>query len=233
MKDRVPFVLLLAGLGGVPMTRGFTLTSRPSCAVHITSPTQQSARSQFTFAAASTSLHMAKKGFGKTDPPAKKSVSESPTSSASPSSSSSSTTTTTPTTSSSQSTESKSPTTTSPTQTAGQRALEQLRQERQAQTLQEWQQVRDMLSADAQVQETPAAIPEPVAQRMGARMLPFVGVPLFGGMATFVTFWYLSVYKNIELEPAMVAAGTISWLVVGLVVRSIVLLTCIWRNISV
>jgi len=63
---------------------------------------------------------------------------------------------------------------------------------------------------------TPAQIPEVVANRMGQRMLPFVGLPLLGGMGTFVGFWYFSTYKDVELEPSAVAASTILWLVVSL-----------------
>jgi hypothetical protein len=54
---------------------------------------------------------------------------------------------------------------------------------------------------------------------MGGRMLPFVGVPLFGAMGTFVGFWYMATYRDVEFEPALVAATTIVLLVVGLVVR--------------
>jgi hypothetical protein len=53
-------------------------------------------------------------------------------------------------------------------------------------------------------------------------MLPFVGIPLFGGMGTFVAFWYLATYKNMEFQPAMVAFTTIAILVVGLLVRCLV-----------
>jgi Photosynthesis affected mutant 68 len=48
-----------------------------------------------------------------------------------------------------------------------------------------------MLAADEQAGVTPTAIPEPVAMRMGQRMLPFVGLPLFLGVVTFVGFWYM------------------------------------------
>jgi len=47
-------------------------------------------------------------------------------------------------------------------------------------------------------------------------MLPFVGVPLFGGMGAFVAFWYFATYKNYEFQPALVAFSTIAILVVGL-----------------
>ena len=102
---------------------------------------------------------------------------------------------------------------------AGQRALEQMRRERAEQRDAELRRVRELLDTDKQVQEAPAAIPERVAQRMGQRMLPFVGLPLLGSMATFVAFWYLATYKNMEFQPSLVATATVFFLVVGLLVR--------------
>jgi hypothetical protein len=67
---------------------------------------------------------------------------------------------------------------------------------------------------------TPAAIPEKVATRMGQRMLPFVGAPLFLAMGTFVGFWYMATYRDLEFQPALVATSTILLLVVGLLVRT-------------
>ena len=102
---------------------------------------------------------------------------------------------------------------------AGQKALFEMRRQRAEEKDAELRQVRDMLQADQQLQETPAAIPEPVAQRMGKRMLPFVGLPLFLGMGTFVGFWYMATYQDLEFQPALVAASTVALLVVGLLVR--------------
>jgi hypothetical protein len=103
----------------------------------------------------------------------------------------------------------------------GQRALAKLRREREEQRDRELRQVRDMLAADAQVQGAPAAIPERVAQRMGRRMLPFVGVPLAGSAATFVGFWYLRSYRNLEVQPSLVASASVFFLVVGLLVSKL------------
>ena len=103
---------------------------------------------------------------------------------------------------------------------AGQRALQELRRQKIEERDQELRLVREMMQADEQVQNSgPMAIPEPVAQRMGRRMLPFVGIPFFGGMITFVTFWYYATYQNLQFEPTLVAASTIVLLVVGLLVR--------------
>lgn len=76
-----------------------------------------------------------------------------------------------------------------------------------------------MRSVDEFVRDDPTAavIPEKVAMRMGQRMLPFVGVPLFGGMGAFVAFWYFATYKNVQFQPALVAFTTIGLLGVGLV----------------
>jgi len=47
-------------------------------------------------------------------------------------------------------------------------------------------------------------------------MLPFVGLPLFGGMGVFVAFWYFATYKGLEFQPSLVAYSTIAVLAVGL-----------------
>jgi hypothetical protein len=105
---------------------------------------------------------------------------------------------------------------------AGQRALAEMRRRRAEEKDEELRRVRELVAADRQVSTSPesAAIPEKVAQRMGVRMLPFVGLPLFGIMGAFVTFWYLATYKNLEFDTSLVAVSTIGILVVGLLVRS-------------
>jgi len=99
----------------------------------------------------------------------------------------------------------------------GQVALKELRRKKAEEKNAELQRMREMIQADEQVKEEPAAIPEKVAQRMGERMLAFVGVPLFLGMGAFVTFWYFATYKNLEFQPALVAITTIGILGISLV----------------
>jgi hypothetical protein len=103
----------------------------------------------------------------------------------------------------------------------GKAALDRLRRGRAEQRDEELRRLREVRMADRLVRESPeaAVIPERVAQRMGRRMLPFVGVPLLGGMASFVGFWYMATYRDVEFQPALVAATTIGLLAVGLVVR--------------
>mmetsp|Transcript_16520 Transcript_16520/g.45752 ORF Transcript_16520/g.45752 Transcript_16520/m.45752 type:complete len:290 (-) Transcript_16520:460-1329(-) len=100
----------------------------------------------------------------------------------------------------------------------GKRALDQMRRDKQEQQDAELRRMKEVKDVDQMLRDSPqaAAIPERVAQRMGKRMLPFVGVPLFGGMAVFVGFWYMATYRDLEFEPALVAASTIVILVVGL-----------------
>jgi hypothetical protein len=114
------------------------------------------------------------------------------------------------------------------TPSAGQRALERMRRDREEATEAEAQKVRELMLQDKLVQETPAVIPEKVAQRMGKRMLPFVGVPLFMGMGSFVAFWYFATYKNIEFQPAAVATATVFFLVVGLLGITYSVLSASW-----
>jgi len=100
----------------------------------------------------------------------------------------------------------------------GQQSLERMRQERAEQKDAELRKVKQIRETDQLLQEDrgAAAIPEKVAMRMGKRMLPFVGIPLFGVMGAFVTFWYFAVYKNLQFETGLVAATTIAILVAGL-----------------
>ena len=103
---------------------------------------------------------------------------------------------------------------------AGQEALTRLRRTEAEKRNEELRSIRDLRSIDQSLSENPnaAVIPEKVAQRMGMRMLPFVGIPLFGVMGIFVVFWYLATYKNMEFQPALVAFSTIGTLGVGLLV---------------
>ncbi len=105
----------------------------------------------------------------------------------------------------------------------GQKALEALRRERAEQRDAELRKVKEIKSVDEYLTRTPnaAVIPEKVAVRMGKRMLPFVGLPLIGGMGSFVAFWYLATYRDMEFQPSMVAFTTIAILALGLVVCSV------------
>ena len=79
----------------------------------------------------------------------------------------------------------------------GSKLLQQLRSREAEKRDEELRKLRELRETDALLAEDAgaAAIPERVAQRMGKRMLPFVGIPLFGSFASFIGFWYLAVYK--------------------------------------
>lgn len=64
--------------------------------------------------------------------------------------------------------------------------------------------------------------------QMGKRMLPFVGIPLLGGMGSFVGFWYMATYKDMEFQPVLVAGTTIALLVIGLVGITYSMLSSSW-----
>jgi hypothetical protein len=105
----------------------------------------------------------------------------------------------------------------------GKAALDKMRREKAEQRNAELQKMKDLEEVDQMMLETggeAAVIPEKVAQRMGKRMLPFVGIPLFGAMGTFVGFWYMATYRDMEFQPVLVAGSTIALLVIGLVVRN-------------
>lgn len=99
---------------------------------------------------------------------------------------------------------------------AGQQSLMDMRRIKAEERDSELRKVKELREMDAAVAEAPAAIPERVAMRMGQRMLPFVGLPLFLGCGSFVGFWYFATYKDMEFQPVTVAVTTIGLLVVGL-----------------
>lgn len=110
------------------------------------------------------------------------------------------------------------PSTSSVKISAGADALARLRRQEAEKKDEELRAIRSIKEVDAYISEEPdaAVIPEQVAQRMGRRMLPFVGIPLFGVMGTFILFWYLATYRNLEFQPALVAFSTIGVLGVSL-----------------
>ncbi|CAJ1958880.1 unnamed protein product [Cylindrotheca closterium] len=106
-----------------------------------------------------------------------------------------------------------------PEMNSGAKALERMRRQKAEERNAELRKIKELKDVEASLQskEQATAIPEKVAQRMGSRMLPFVGIPLFGSMAAFVGFWYMATYRDMEFQPALVAASTIVCLGVGLV----------------
>jgi hypothetical protein len=105
----------------------------------------------------------------------------------------------------------------------GKAALDKMRREKAEERNAELQKMKAVQDVDAMMLETggeAAVIPEKVAQRMGKRMLPFVGVPLFGGIGAFVGFWYMATYRDMEFQPVLVAGTTIALLATGLIVRT-------------
>jgi len=112
----------------------------------------------------------------------------------------------------------------------GQKALENMRREQAEKRDAELRKVKEMIETDDLVREdaAAAAIPEKVAMRMGKRMLPFVGIPLFGGMGSFVAFWYFATYRDLEFQPALVAATTIALLVFGLLGITYSMMSASW-----
>lgn len=114
----------------------------------------------------------------------------------------------------------------------GQKALAAMRREKAEEKDAELRRVREIRDTDKMLQTVPdaAAIPEKVAMRMGKRMLPFVGIPLFGSMGAFIAFWYFATYKGVEFEPSAVAAATILILVSGLVGITYSIISASWDD---
>jgi len=107
-----------------------------------------------------------------------------------------------------------------PEKNTGSQLLQTLRSREAEKRDDELRKLRELRETDALLASEEgadaAAIPERVAQRMGKRMLPFVGIPLFGSAMTFVGFWYLAVYKDMEFQPAIVAVTSVGFLAIGL-----------------
>jgi len=101
---------------------------------------------------------------------------------------------------------------------AGKEALEKLRQADNQRRNEELKSMQQLQEIDQSLRDDPslAVIPEKVAARMGKRMLPFVGLPLFGSMLTFVLFWYLARYKDFSIPTVLVAYATSAILILGL-----------------
>mmetsp|Transcript_25901 Transcript_25901/g.60782 ORF Transcript_25901/g.60782 Transcript_25901/m.60782 type:complete len:310 (+) Transcript_25901:163-1092(+) len=113
----------------------------------------------------------------------------------------------------------------------GKAALARMRREKAEQRNAELQKMKEVQEVDQMMRETgggAAVIPEKVAQRMGKRMLPFVGVPLLGGMGAFVGFWYMATYRDMEFQPVLVAGTTIALLAVGLVGITYSMMSASW-----
>ena len=104
----------------------------------------------------------------------------------------------------------------------GQEALARLRRAEVEKRNEELRAVRELKQMDDMLADNPdaAVIPEKVAMRMGKRMLPFVGIPLFGSLGAFVAFWYFATQKDMAFQPTLVAFSTIFVLVLGLLVRT-------------
>jgi hypothetical protein len=119
--------------------------------------------------------------------------------------------------------ESSTPETPPPQENKGSTLLAQLRTRQAEERNAELQKIANLRKTDEALASDPgaAAIPERVAQRMGKRMLPFVGLPLFGSMASFVGFWYMATYRDMEFQPAIVATVSFVFLAMGLLVSDI------------
>jgi len=113
----------------------------------------------------------------------------------------------------------------------GKTALDKMRREKAEERNAELQKMKAVQDVDAMMLETggeAAVIPEKVAQRMGKRMLPFVGVPLLGGMGAFVGFWYMATYRDVEFQPVLVAGSTIALLATGLIGITYSMMSASW-----
>ena len=211
--------LATRGADGGPLLLLASAFTAPCC--RLSSPiVRQQRRQQSTSSSGTLTSLSAGKGFGDKPTTPTKQKSSPPVSSSSSSSSSSVETTIAPSPSAGEGGEDDA-SSSSRGDSAGSELLRQLRSREAEKRDAEIRKLRDLREADALLAEDAGAavIPERVARRMGSRMLPFVGIPLFGSFASFIGFWYLATYKDVEFQPAIVATTSIGFLVVGLLVR--------------
>lgn len=78
--------------------------------------------------------------------------------------------------------------------------------------------IEDLKERDAYVSSTADAgrLPEVVANRMALRMATFGGIPVFGGIALFVFFYFSATKNDVVFQPTSVAAATTAPWVLGL-----------------
>lgn len=114
----------------------------------------------------------------------------------------------------------------------GSKLLSELRSREAEKRDDELRKIRELRETDALLKEdgAAAAIPERVAQRMGKRMVPFVGIPLFGSFASFIGFWYLATFKDMEFQPAVVATTSFVFLAIGLLGITYSVLSASWDD---
>lgn len=126
----------------------------------------------------------------------------------------------------------KSPETSPKADGSGSKLLQELRSREAEKRDAELTNLRILRQTDSLLKEDSGAavIPEKVAQRMGKRMLSFVGIPLFGSLASFVGFWYMATYQDMEFAPALVATTSFVFLAVSLLGITYSVLSASWDD---
>jgi len=92
----------------------------------------------------------------------------------------------------------------------GRAIMEQMRKEAGAQPADPFKKKGLALTPEelAPLDPTTGVMPEVVSQRMLKRVVPFAGLPVFGGLLTFVGFYYANTQLELDLPPQIVAFTT-------------------------
>jgi len=94
----------------------------------------------------------------------------------------------------------------------GRQMMEQMRQEAGAQPANPFKKkvTGPALTPEelAPMDPTVGVMPEVVSQRMLRRVVPFAGLPVFGGIVTFAGFYYANTQLELDLPPQIVAYAT-------------------------
>lgn len=104
----------------------------------------------------------------------------------------------------------------------------QFQQEALEEKIQRLREEEELLASDPSV----GAVPELVANRMLGRIVVFFGIPVFGGLAIFVTAFFASKYYDLTIPPVVIAYATQVPFILGLAGISYAILSSSWDEVS-
>lgn len=105
----------------------------------------------------------------------------------------------------------------------------QFQQESLDEKIQRLRDEEELLASDPSV----GAVPELVANRMLGRIIVFFGIPVFGGLAIFVTAFFASKYYDLTIPPVVIAYATQLPFVLGLAGISYAILSSSWDEVRI
>jgi len=105
----------------------------------------------------------------------------------------------------------------------------QVQQESLDEKIQRLREEEELLASDPSV----GAVPELVANRMLGRIIVFFGIPVFGGLAIFVSAFFASKYYDLTIPPVVIAYATQLPFIIGLAGISYAILSSSWDEVRI